>query len=341
MLLSLGPGLSSAPEGWILVVQLPGFKIVDKVKHINSVYAETHKGVGGVSLVGGCSAFDFVGTTESEILLGKLSPISIDAVGTSRLLNDVHHAAYGDGRIAVANSGCDSIEMFSESLEHLETKPLIPLFKPSLRYSFNVLKHQVSRSIRRSLSSYGASYSHFSSKARWANLRKWINPKRVGFPGKDMREIDMRPHFLHPNHVSFQEGEFLITMLRPGVQMSLSGGDRVWSNLARPHDGIVVGGRTVFTECATSCLAVGETLNDFKRYSIVPDGKHGFVRGIAVNDDFYVVGLSALRGKDRVPLARISLLCRERGDIRETWSVPEEYGRQVYSVVDVTEHYLS
>ncbi len=104
-LITLGPGLTAASEGRIIVLETPGFRIVDSLCRDNGYYAQTHKGIVGASLTPHHATADFVATTEAEVLLGKLAPLSITQATTECVFNDVHHAAMGKEYIAVANSG--------------------------------------------------------------------------------------------------------------------------------------------------------------------------------------------------------------------------------------------
>ena len=66
----------------------------------------------------------------------------------------------------------------------------------------------------------------------------------------------------------------------------------------------------------------------------------GFLRGVAVAGDSVFVGLTARRGSSPdFHSARIVELDRQSLEHQGEWIVPNEFGRQVFSIVDVSDIY--
>lgn len=345
ILLTLGPGATESPEGRLIVVEYPGFRVVDQITRRNGVFEKTHKGICGASLCSGHGDADFVATMESEVFLGNLAPLKIGAAATHHCFNDLHHAAYGKGEIAVANAGCDSVEILSPQLEHLRTVALVPLVKTGLNYLASLTAEEIRRFVRR-LRGGGASYTHLNKKRYFSNFRKAISSKWTHRPGKDMRFHDLRPHFLHPNHVYFndQSQEWAVTLFRAGQQIGLNSGNVIASGLARPHDGVFDDEDVIFTESSTSTISIRSRTNpenERQTIEVFPEGKKGFLRGVARFENQLFAGLTARRGREYVSHARIAKIQLETGEITETWNIPQELGCQVYSVLDVTSFYSS
>ena len=337
-LVTLGPGLASSPDGRIIVVEFPGFRIIDSIRHRVGFYEVTHKGVCGANLCPDHPSADFVATTEAEVLLGKLAPLEITKDISHPNFNDIHHAAHCMEKFYVANSGVDCVDILNDDLEYERSIPLVPLFGPSISYFCSVLREQLVRTYRR-FGGSGPSYNHLHKKVPFANLKKFAFPTRLP-TSTDMRVCDCRPHFLHPNHIFVNEGEIYVTLLRPGVQMNLSSGELVYQEMDRPHDGIHRDSHAIFTECVTSNIVCfdGSPFSP-RRIPVIPDGQHGFLRGVAQTEDHFVVGLSARRGESFFQQARLAVVESSSEVVTESWTIPEKYGCQVFSVIDVTKSY--
>jgi hypothetical protein len=343
LLLTLGPGLSESAEGSIAIVRYPGFTVVDRLTRKNPVYDQTHKGICGASLLEGNSGADLVACSEAEVFLAKLAPLQNLDGKTLKRYNDVHHVAYGGGEFAVANAGCDTIEILDHRLELKRTVPLIRLFRPPLSFLSSILGEEIKRIYKR-LRGQGASYGHFEQKKYFVNVKKYLQRHRSADPNQEMRFTDFRPHFLHPNFVEYHDGEWFATLFRPGIQIGLTTGKTRVSGLNRPHDGTQIEGQTYFTESATSVLSVRSSETPQKvaqSFEIIPDGKIGFLRGIAAINGLLFTGLTARRGRGFVDFARLAVVRASDGQIVDCWQVPKELGCQIYSVLDVTKYYTS
>ncbi|MEC8558010.1 MAG: hypothetical protein VXZ82_23635 [Planctomycetota bacterium] len=336
-LITLGPGLTSTPEGRIIVVEYPGFKIVDEIVHQVGFYKATHKGICGASLCPEHPSADFVATTEAEIILGKLAPLQITKSRSHPIFNDIHHTSHLGEKFYTANSGVDCVDILNNDLDYEKSIPLVPLFRPSPSYLCSVMREQIVRAYRR-IGGSGPSYNHLHKKLPFANLQKYVFPNYIP-KSRDMRVCDCRPHFLHPNHVFVDRGDILVTLLIPGVQLNLSTGEITHRDMDRPHDGIIWNSQTVFTECVTSNIVCYEDSRPPRRITVVPDGQKGFLRGIAQMEDRFVAGLSARRGNSFFPQARLAVVDASSEAVVDGWNVPKELGRQVFSVINVTESY--
>ncbi len=191
----------------------------------------------------------------------------------------------------------------------------------------------------RRLTNNKASYSHLPKKKPWSNLVKAFRPHAIPKIGVDMRQSDSRPHFLHPNHVWAQGDDFLITLFRPGVQIRLSDGAVSTNGLSKPHDGVIDEGELLFTECVKGTVVIHDSKQQARRIEVIPEGKKGFVRGLAARHGSLYVGLSALRSATSHPFARVAVVDRRSGLLQDCWEIPDAFGRQVFSILDVTDFY--
>ena len=74
--------------------------------------------------------------------------------------------------------------------------------------------------------------------------------------------------------------------------------------------------------------------------SIISDPNDGFLRGIAVVNGLVFVGVTVQRGPGAdLRYARIIALRRDTLELCGEFVIPGQYGRQVFSVLDASEHH--
>ena len=338
LLLTLCPGTVVAETAFLVVAEWPSWRIVEAFEQKHGVYETTHKGFAGASLAGD----KLIVTTEAEVIQFGLAPISMRKVTTQPFLNDLHHVAPTQGGFVVVNTGLDCLELFDRQWNHRSTISLIPFFNRNMSYLARLMKHSVIKS--RTRMQRGSLYGHLNHRIPFPNVLKFFSPMGIRQSGRDLRYYDLRPHFLHPNHVTVYGDECWVTLLRPGIVIRIPDGQILASDLGRPHDGVIIDDEYLLTDCKNSQVIIfnmkGNVPGDTRLIAnvIPPDGK-GFVRGIVAVDDKIFVGLTALRGRAQFPRGRIAVLDRLTGKIRDSWIIPEKFGSSVFSILDVTQFF--
>ena len=341
LLLTLSPGTVPKENAFMAVVEWPSWRIVETYERKHTLYKDTHKGFAGANLIGN----KLIVATEAEILYFSLAPLKLTNVVTKRFLNDVHHLAAAQEGYAVVNTGLDCLEFFDKEGNHKSTTDLISLHKMSLSF----IKFLTVLSYRKARIRWHGNplYGHLTHRLPGPNIRKFFSPLGIRRQEKrDLRYYDLRPHFLHPNHVTIHEGnESWVTLLNPGTVIRVPDGRVLASDLGRPHDGIVNTGDFFVTDCQNSCLNIFEMNGKYpsekkrRKMDVIPPEGKGYLRGVAVVGEKIFAGLSALRKSVNCPNGRITVLNRTSGEIEAVWEIPNEYGTSIYTILDVSDYY--
>jgi len=340
LLVTCGPGVESRADADILVVDWDTKQIIDHINLKQIMFPVSPKGFAGAALNGD----HIVVTSEVELFKFNLNPITLICRTSPPSLNDAHYILPIKGKHYVCNSGMDTIEVFNDGFEHLETIFLLEKFNLAFDKTIELLKEDLRRFIDRMTGGY-KHYSHLKYKARMKAIRKLMNQRSFYHSQPDKRLYEYRPHILHPNCLVEYDNEIWVTMFRPGVVFSLDSGRVLASGLNRPHDGEIDDGAVVVTECQTNKIVVTPIVNEGDALPIprIIDAtlklSEGFLRGLAVTGDSYYCGLTVRRIPGAWKTARVLQIDKISGDRIDEWEIPVEYGQQVYSVLNVSEYY--
>ncbi len=281
-------------------------------------------------------------TTEVEVLKFGLAPLTIKQIATNTFLNDLHHVTPTKQGVIVVNTGLDCLELFDQQLIHQSSISLIPLFNANLDYLLCLFKDDLRKSWRRIQTRRGL-YKHLSSRIPFRNIWKLFSPMGIRQSKRDLRYYDLRPHFLHPNHVTLHGDAYWVTLWRPGIVIRVPDGQIIASGLGRPHDGIIVDEEYLVTDCKNSRVIIFDMKGDVpgatRLIANVMPPEEGFLRGIVARDENIFAGLSAFRGEKQFPNGRILVLDRSTCKIQDSWAIPIEFGNSVFSILDVTQFY--
>lgn len=339
--LTLSPGLKEDSRFHLVVLDWERQELIDQHEEHSDFFGSSHKGFAGASLVGD----RLFAVDEVHLYEFSLNPLRRVRKVSHRLLNDAHHVAVVGGRVLVANSGLDTIEEFNLDFEHVQTHFLLRKNGRSAGQFLSRVRRTILKGVRRRLG-WNKLYRHLPNRQRLANLNKFVNPARYHQPGLDVRRCDFRPHYLHPNHVWGAGPTPLVTLCNLGMIVELDSGRVVTRNLGAPHDGLASGRKFFVTDCATNELVVfpydpvtGELGPTPERVPICGSMHEAFLRGVACDSERIFVGLTARRGRRQHATARIRAL--EPGTWRNLgeFTVPQQLGHSVYSLVDVTQQY--
>ena len=190
-------------------------------------------------------------------------------------------------------------------------------------------------------------YEHLTQRPAFRNVVKLLRPSAYRINGHEHRFSDFRPHLLHPNHVSLVNDELWVTLWRTGEIVNLHTGNVLANDLGRPHDGLVFEDTIYITDCRMNRLivhqfdhAAGSIGKRIADRTITKQVSDGFLRGVSVAGDFVFVGLTARRGASaEFQIARIVALDKKTLEPTDEWIVPENYGRQIFSILDASHIY--
>lgn len=342
LIMTLGPGLTSAAHGDVAVLDWDTKEIIDDYRYEHQIYEGSHKGLTGASWFGN----RLMVATEGEVLELDVAPLRLVQSHTLRCLNDVHHVASTGDRIWICNTGMDSVEELNADWEPLATHDLVRAFGRRPRQVAHLARRSMTKAWAR-FRGYNKMYTHLTYRPRMANLVKIVLPGSYHRRDMDLRVCDFRPHVLHPNHVLPVGDDIWVTLWQTGEIASLRRGEILLQGLGNPHDGIPVGDRFYVTDCATNRVIVHEF--DPSGPSIGPRVaqrvltqriQEGFVRGIAVGNDRLFVGMTARRAApDAFRVARVVSMDPDTLEITEVWNVPERFGTGIFSLMDAGESY--
>ncbi len=342
LLLTCAPGLEPSNKAHLVVLDWEKREVIDSLEITHEVYKTSHKGFAGGSIVDG----KLIVTGEAELFEFGLKPLSLLRRTTHETMNDGHHVCYHKGHYYVANAGMDSLEVFDENFKHVKSILLYPTFG----FDFAHLKRLMRDDLRRWRQKKGGGYhfyDHLTKRYPFKNVFKVLNPDFFHGRKRDVRFTDFRPHVLHPNHCHSVGDDLWVTLWRPGVVMNVETGEQIARELGRPHDGHLFGDELMVTDCTTNKLfrykmemnghvkAKGQ--RDVKVVTDTLEG--GFLRGCTASDDTVYVGLTARRKTEKYKHARVVALERKGLNVVDDWELPHDFGKQIYSVIDVSEVY--
>jgi len=342
LILTLGPGTSPQAHGDVVVLDWNKREIIDAHRYTHRVYQQSHKGLSGASWHGP----NLLVATEAELLEFEVAPLRVVNNHTFGFLNDVHHLVATDDRIWICNSGADCVEELNPQWQPVETHHLVRRFGRQPAELLRLMRDDARKSWWRLRGRYDF-YTHLTDRPAFRNVVKLLDEKAYRKNGRELRYSDLRPHVLHPNHLQAMGDDLWITLWRPGKIVSLRNGKTLVSQLGRPHDGIAFGDEFYVTDCQDNRLLVFEfdqatlTIGERIAEKTVTDTiEQGFLRGVCVKDDTVFVGLTARRGAPaNARSARVVALDRRTWNVRDEWAVPQEFGLNIFSILDAGSAY--
>lgn len=343
---TIGGGTFFDPCMRIISIQLDNGDIRVAFSTTNKVYGESTKGFTGISPDRG----GFIATTEAEIFRFDNS-FKIKNRITLPFLNDAHHIFWNhrDGRYYVANTGLDTVEVLNQEFGLEEVALLV-----SPRDYIRCIKHTRTRlrryitggtSKRCSLTLEDIRYKNLSDDIFLPSLQKALWHNRFRFQPKDFRYSLLRPHVVHPNHISQIQADLIVTLKNPGEIRSLWSNEVLVSDLAGPHDGFLRNGFFLITESGTGALKYARhisTVSDLKKASYestaVCDPRQGFLRGVdMINDRFAVAAVSKRREISDSNPAWLAIIDLSRNQVVKTIDIPQHLGTNPFSVLALSD----
>ena len=112
----------------------------------------------------------------------------------------------------------------------------------------------------------------------------------------------------------------------------------------RPHDGEIIGQQLMATDCTTNRLFTFDlseagpnaTAGNRREKVVTESLEGGFLRGCTASANRIYVGLTARRKTEKWKFGRVVEIDRQTLEVLDDWNVPEAYGKQIYSVIDVS-----
>ena len=342
LLITLAPGLEYGPHADIIVVDWNSKQIIDKFRYDHRFYKESHKGFAGATIYDG----RLIASTEVELVQLDLAPLRLHDSRSYDYFNDVHDVKVAHDRIWVCNSGLDCVEEFDLQLNYLKSHYLVRHYGRDRRYLTQLMMVDLKRSWGKVVGSYEY-YSYLTQGTRFRNVKKFFWPSGYRQSGRDLRYMDFRPHFLHPNHLQPVGNDIWVTLFSTGQIVSLREKKVLAENLGRPHDGIISNGRAYITDCKNRRVVIHEfnettqTLGaSLLDHQLPQQTCDGFVRGLAPFADRLFVGLTAKRGTPEPQrFARVASLRPDTLEPTEQWQIPNEFGNAIFSILDVSQYY--
>lgn len=337
LLLTCGGGLEPASFGTVVVVDWDTKQIIDFLKIPFEVYKSTPKGLSGA-----CIFEDTLYVaSEAEVFKLAMNPLRLLARATDPCFNDLHHLCVHQGRLYVCNSGLDTIEILDLEMRWIDAIPLLDFHsdRASLFARSQLEEIDYWRKRRRKVD---WEFTHLPGRRFAKNVRKILTP-RTFHKDDDVRQCDLRPHLFHPNHIRSVGSQVWVTRLSQGDILAIPSGRTIVEGLGRPHDGICHNGELIVTNCIDNSLIVypvsenGVVEKEVRKViAVTRHASEGFLRGVAADQEFLYVGLTARR-KASAPnnRARLRTLCRASGAFTDEWILPLNFGAQIYSVAAI------
>jgi len=208
-------------------------------------------------------------------------------------MNDLHHVAIHDGRLLVTNTGLDRVDAFDMSGQFVGGWDLSPAWITAERMAgCNPSRASWADALRRG---WELESRALQDEPFLANLEQFASPS-LPFPTRKTR------HFVHPNHITMLGGRPLVTrFIDRSIQDLADWSLAIPETPGHPHDG------ELWDDCfwitCTTGLIVGYAIKDGRLTSQEVEridirqrtGRSGWCRGLAVTDQLFVVGLTAVR----------------------------------------------
>ncbi len=189
--------------------------------------------------------------------------------------NDLHDVATDGSRLYVANTGAESLDIFTLDGTFVGSHALLPLWINRLRET-------------------GAAPSDWAPllHAGWTGLAPEWNSADDHDPyltrGTPWCRAKVRDR-LHPCHVHCADGRLLVTCLHDGSIRDLAAFEVLASVRGHPHDGMLVDGVLWYTTVDGTIHAPDAVLD------ATAAGHHGWCRGLHVSEGIVTVGFSEVR----------------------------------------------
>lgn len=246
---------------------------------------------------GGCLADDGTLYVAAHAAVIRIDTVRAAVTGVLHQLcmNDLHHVATRGGHLYVSNTGLAAVDVFSLDGVFCGSHALLPAWANARRIGGLDLPHDDT-----------------SLRPGWVGLPPgpWAHtPHDDGYYALNRRSAPFHrlkvPDHLHVNHVSFAGGRALVTCFADGTLRDLATFE-VAARLGSAfiHDGVCHAGGLWLTAIDGSVIELDETtLSERRRLSAFDAGHYGWCRGLAVADDYLLVGLTEVR-RGRLPRHR-------------------------------------
>ncbi|MCB9537207.1 MAG: hypothetical protein H6704_13220 [Myxococcales bacterium] len=256
-------------------------------------------------------------------------------------MNDLHHVALIDAQLYVANTGLSAVDVLSPAGDFLGSHALLPAWANARRLGGEDPPANAPP-VRPGWSG--------ESPAPWPQRRS-----DDGYHATNRRQDPFHrlkvPDYLHVNHVAAVGDRVLATCFADGTLRDLQRfgvAARLEGHFL--HDGVVHGDSLWVTAIDGSVVELDvQDLAERRRLSTFATGHHGWCRGLAVTDEYLMVGLTEVR-RGRLPRHRwadrspdgseTSVLLIERAtgrlSARVDLSDPVRHSK-IYSVLPLTE----
>jgi hypothetical protein len=231
----------------------------------------------------------------SHAALCRISPATwtISGILHQPCMNDLHHVAIHQGRLLVANTGLDRIDVFETSGQFIGGWDLSPAWIAAQRLGgCNPSRASWTAALRGDWNLGPKSLEHELFPASLEQLASSSMP----FPTRKTR------HFVHPNHIAVVGGRPLVSRFVDRSIQDLADWSLVIPETpGHPHDGELHGDRFWIT-CTTGLIvayAVVDgrvTSREVERIDIPRQmGRSGWCRGLIVTEQTIVVSLTAVQ----------------------------------------------
>lgn len=359
-LITIGSGVEFSTHAYLIVLDLNTGYILEEFKYRHQVYDRSTKGFTGAVIAADNTLWV---TTEAEVLHFRLNPLRIIKRVTKPIFNDLHFvfADSDRSRILICNTGLDSVEEFDFGFNYIRTIRLVQGSKyfgqaakvimgakprRKLRDLWLKLKRKTSPQNEK-LWAEDRRYKHLTESIFLTDITKILFPSRLYHSDIDLRYVLFRPHILHPNHIWKIGEQYLVTLKNTGEVITLKERQTVLADLDSPHDGILRESTYMITQSGSGSLSYINSVDavcDLKRQQLqhvqVCDPKEGFLRGVdLLSDKLAVVAVSKRREISDDRPAYLSLIDLERNQLIGETNIPQKYGTNPFSIIDVTSYY--
>ncbi|WP_147448628.1 hypothetical protein [Corallococcus terminator] len=262
-----------------------------------------HLNVPRKGFAGGCRASDGHLYVAAHCAVVRIDPSRAEVSGVLHQpsFNDIHHVAESSGRLYIANTGLDAVDLLDLEGRFIGSHALLPAWANHRRMSGQ-------------------------DPARWDEVLNpgWSGeipapwpPRQTGDGYHDLgpRRGDMPfarlkvPDHLHPNHVSPTSKQTLVTCLDDGTVRDLRTFETVLTLTGmNPHDGFLAADTfwltTIDGRVHAAPMRDGRVAGETKvRCRVFETGHAGWCRGLWTDGHLLVVGLTELR-RNRMPRYR-------------------------------------
>lgn len=237
------------------------------------------------------------GFTGATWLDGDLLVCTFDAVWRfapgGRLIGRLHQPDFNDlhgvavllnGRLAVCNTGLDSVDQFDVDGMFIGRSGFTPGWFDARRQQGLAVAREALPGVMR------AGWDEPSVPVMSAAQGPHYNPPG-GEPFHRLRVRD----YLHPNHAVEFDGRLAVTMLATREIRCARTFERLIDLPGNPHDGVVHEGRLLVTQTDGKVVSVGLDWSVEVAVDTARSGHTGWCRGLAVGPNALAVGLSEIR----------------------------------------------